>query len=155
MFKGTSDNSQHRARGRVLQDRENSSGVDESSFAKTEGERASLVERKMELQKKSGVLKNQIAQANVRKWRDASGSASAATLSRWTAELANVSKEANDIDARLTKLKAERRLKTSYENMTFERCFLKMAKQMLAEEIFDRIFVAASHYYRSETDGKN
>ena len=149
MFKKTSDNTQGRERRKALDTTTNSGGVDETAFAHDPKSRAelrrSLIVKKQALEAKNRLLNRNIALAKRRFTYREPGAVSYETVRRWELEKSNISSEITRIDSLITKIKFELIVSAEAEQKTFAETFKDMARELLADDVFQRILIATIH----------
>lgn len=150
MFKSTTDSAQGRSFRAVQNTSRNEHGIDPTTFSALSQERARLVARKMEIERGVRVLKLKIGDAHARKIGVRVGSpTSNATFKKWCSDKDKLLAESLKIETRLIEIRASRASKSREEEFDrekrFERTFMRMAKEMLAHDVYDRIVTAAIH----------
>lgn len=148
MFKNASNIAQFRERKNALDSHKNSTGIDESMFRgsnKTTDKHYDLVLQKKGIEHKIHTLKAQISIANR---RNAQGRVNYKTMNRWEAELVNLRAAASGVDLKLTEMRVERQLQAVEEHKSYADCFVAVAKEMLVEDAYSRIAIAAVHRAR-------
>lgn len=149
MFKKTSANSQSRERRKALDTTANSAGIDEAAFAHDTTDpaelRRSLILKKKALEEKSSLLNRNIALAKRRYNFREPGTVNIETIRRWETEKANLSSQITRMDSLITKIKFDLAIKSDAEHRTFAETFKDMAREILADEVFQRILIATIH----------
>ena len=147
MHKNTARNAQGRAVRAVLFSKSNTAGVDPATFS---DERAELMARKRALEADIAEMKARITRAKDVAWRTGSYT-NAKTYHTWTLQKVDKTREIHAIEARLSEIKDAQRSQSASADWTgdqyqrFYQGFHKMAKTMLADEVYDRVRVAAIH----------
>jgi len=138
MYKHASKNIQFRERNAALTSRVNTAGIDEATFSRHEVTdlRAQLMVKKKEIEIALRNMKTQMARAQISR-------VSNATWQRWCAERANLISEAQALDLKLTELRAVHLQQRLDNDETFETAFVQVSREMLAEEVFNRLCQAA------------
>jgi hypothetical protein len=154
MFKRTSENMQSRQRRQSLDSRDNSAGIDETVFKDPEEQRAQLIIQKGELQSKSSSLNAQIKLARRRYTFREPGTVPLRTVERWEIERQGICAQITAIDKRLTEMKvdysaASRRRR---EADGFAETFKEVAREMLADPVFQRLITATIHRCGEENE---
>lgn len=145
MYKNTSRSMQHYTVSRAINSRANREGIDSDVLKhnKCDSLRLELVDRKKDLEIKIGKLTLQIKIAKDRHWRGSHDQLDFTVYERMEQQRANLLNEIRDIDKRLTQLKMQKVEQARPDRISS--AFVTLAKEMLAEPIFNRIMVAALH----------
>lgn len=145
MFKGLSNNTQTRQRRGALESRANTGGVDETVFRDPQEHRAQLVLKKGELQTKSSALNAQIKLARRRYTFREPGTVPLRTVERWEIERQGICAQITALDKRLTEMKVDLSAVKERERDGFAETFKEVAREMLAEPVFQRLITATIH----------
>lgn len=143
MFKGASNNDQDRQRRSTLVSRANTGGIDETVWKNPE--RADLVRKKGELQDKSSSINAQIKLARRRYTFGESGTVPLRTVERWEIERQGICAQITAIDKRLTEMKLDQAVANRTRQDGFAETFKAVAREMLAESVFQRLITATIH----------
>jgi DNA-binding transcriptional regulator YiaG len=156
MFKASSDNSQFRARRRALSSIANSEGFDQSIFrgSDTDDPYRELVNKKKNLQSQISKIKAQISLAKMRYAQNLTGQVSHKQLMKWESDRAKIAKSLSDIDAALSEMNFDRKIKGLEEHKSFCETFMSVAKEILVEEAYHRISIAAVHRFREQEEDR-
>ena len=149
MFKTTSNNMQSRDRRAVTEHTGNTAGIDESVWKpndETRVQRADLVAKKQKLEIEISRLNANIAEAQIRRGSFNHGRAVRVDhLADWHARKAELVREMQSVEAALSKIRLAMSHRKPQEDRTFERTFMVVAKEMLAEPVYQRIITATLH----------
>ncbi len=153
MFKAASQNSQIRERNIALNDRKNTS-IDEAAWKDGKNQnsdaRLTLGEEKRKIELRLADLKNCIGQFLIRNTHKWGGERERQQFERWSNERAHLVKKMKDIDGKLSGLRRANQELDGQRKRDLPERFMKMAKLMLADEIFKRILVASIHTDETE-----
>lgn len=142
MFKGSSEHLQRAAVGRTTKN----AGVDPTVWIEKGDEYQSLTTELVGLQAECAAINAQIAESRARLCNGAPGKPlPPVAFARVTRRKADIVKRIVAIENRLRPLKAEYKARRAKHFDSFADAFMNMAKEMLAHEVYDRIFVAAAH----------
>lgn len=145
MFKNTVRNEQLRLVRAVENNRQNAHGVDETSFKDPNSEYENLFVKKRELEAKASALNARIKHAKIMYYEKQKEHVSLSQVTRWEIEKSKVSSEIIKTEALMKRFKNLRNAQKSIREENFEKIFLHTARNMLAPDVFDRIYFAASH----------
>ena len=145
-FKGTSESSQRR----TVQAAERSRPVLDRTTFKSPldpvSERDALVARKIELQKKLSAVRSDLNEAQIRRFNKEVGRlVPAAIVARWENEKKDLVQEMHDLEITLMSFKRRRANEAESNTKEFAEVFKQLAKEMLADEVYDRLTVATIH----------
>jgi hypothetical protein len=155
MFQKSSGNAQARTERKATFSRANEHGIDPTAFKETDvGSYDALVEKKRKLELQIADIKARISKAASNKY--ASGKLVDRTIwNRWQADLVDCKKRIVEVEAELQKARAQRRAQQArgdeLHRGSFEFHFAQLAKELLAEPVYNRVATAALH--RMKADG--
>ena len=146
MFKKTSENMQFHETQAAINSTHNSVGVDPSLWKEFHTEREIFIVKLKQLQDNATKLTQQIAEAKARY----SGyikkpAVPYDTVLRWERDKAANAQKIYAVQAKLTELRRKKQITHEEQDMTFERTFMAVAKEILVEEAFNRILIATIH----------
>jgi hypothetical protein len=156
MFKKTSNAMQSRQRRSVTETTKNTSGVDKSvwkSRDEDQSERSRLIFAKKEVEAKLSKIKRDILSANVRYHNHAGKPLTSSQYQGLLMRKEILVNELNELDKRLLELRLNGDARRNIETNNFGTEFKIMAKELLAEEVYNRIVYATIHRL-SEMDGE-
>lgn len=139
MYKNASHNAQVRERRQALEGRANTAGIDPSTFKPDDfiDARGDLTVRKKEIEFELRQLKTSLAQAR-------QSPVSRTIKDQWHARRVNLISETQAIDIRLSKLKTVSLHRSILNDSSFSEAFVAAAKDILADDVFDRVFRVAA-----------
>lgn len=148
MYKNASRNKQHAAFTSATQSTRNEAGVDPETYpSNLQLRRRELIEKKQGMEEKLGKLSLQIriARANYG-GHGGEGAVAYEHYTRMEREKANLIREMRQIEKVLSRMKIDMlQQHPGDEESHLAKAFMKMAREMLAEPVFNRILVAATH----------
>jgi hypothetical protein len=159
MYKNASHNAQSRADRTAQFSHLNEHGVDENVFrtpSDDERARALLVQEKRDLETRMATVNRQISDACAiaKGYRDGRRTPNR-QFEHWQADKRLLMTRMADVERKLSDLRMARldRVKRDAhaDKIRFERAFVRMAREMLAGPVFDRVFTATIH--RLQADG--
>jgi hypothetical protein len=153
MFKSTSSNEQHRARGHEIRASNNEHGIDPSAFksppiGQLEDEYARLQRQYADAQMRLNEVKRHISAGQGRKRCDGTY-VDRKVWSKWHDNKLAIAGELLEINTKLAELK--RAIKQARQDVprtddnTFDACFKAMAKELLAGPVYGRLITATIH----------
>lgn len=152
MYKSTSTNSQRRTVARASNSTANSAGVDPSSFANDKHQAwLDARDRKRGLETKLTELNAMIKDAKSRYSGVIKGGiVNYSTVVGWERARAKLVHEIKQLDGELATFNIQKGLSRDADARSFERVFIRTARDMLAPDVFNRILIAATHYRADE-----
>ncbi len=151
MFKSTSQNMQARARNNVVENTKNAS-VDVTAY-EAANQRDRLVMQKRELEIKVRGLTDTIKHAQ-RNYNVTGNRMNSHSFGRWMKEKNEAIAALLDIERQLSSLRLKRRILAedvdAEREKRFERMFMRMAKELLAHPVYERIIRATIHQVSEE-----
>ena len=156
MFKNTSQNAQSRTDRSALHHRKNESGVDPAVYAEhpaadTIADREKLIRDKSQVEQHLAAINARLRQAKAAFNGSTRSQTGYDTVARWESQRATLVGKLTRMNALLSNMNYERRV-TQVEACEaedgFPRLFMTLAREMLADEVYNRIVVAAVHRQR-------
>jgi hypothetical protein len=142
LFKHSSEHLQHAA---TRQTTKNEAGVDESVWVSPDDEYRLLNTKLDGLRAECAAINSQITLSRARLNGQPGNPMPPTAYARACQKKSAIVKLIVEIEMKMRPLKDKMREDRDRRFATFEQAFLFMAKEMLAHEVFDRIFVAAAH----------
>jgi hypothetical protein len=149
-----SHTSEGRAERKAAFSRANEHGIDPTAFKETDtASFDALTEKKRKLEVQIADIKARISKATSNKY--ATGKMiEPATWNRWQDDLVNCKRQIVEVEAELQKARAQRRVEQAKADElhrgSFEFHFAQLAKEMLAEPVYNRVATAALHRMKAE-----
>jgi hypothetical protein len=156
VFKNTSQNAQSRTDRSALHRRKNESGVDPAVYAEhpaadTIADREKLIRDKSQVEQHLAAINARLRQAKAAFNGNTRSQTGYDTVARWESQRATLVGKLTRMNALLSNMNYERRV-TQVEAREaedgFPRLFMTLAREVLADEVYNRIVVAAVHRQR-------
>jgi hypothetical protein len=161
MFKRASENSQSRTDRAAVHNRTNESGVDPAAFAAAhadpEVDRAKLIRDKTDAEAKLALINAQLRRAKGAFTGNTRNQSGHEIVAKWESQRATLVGRLNRMNALLSQMNFDRKTKHADDEAQHDnlpKVFMAMAREMLADEIYNRVFVAAVHRMRDAADDR-
>lgn len=156
MFKKTSQSTQSRVFRTATESRKNEAGIDPASFQgkveeSLESRKNRIIREKMQAETKLAMLNNSIAQAKNNFTTNSRNQAGYDFLAKAQSQRGALIRKVSWCQRQVAEIKREelaQRNEEVIEEQRFSDVFMEMAREMLAEPVYNRIMVAAVHRQR-------